>query len=173
MPIITIHLSFMKKIIVSAIALTSILSVSAADPAKQEKDSVEQIKFTDIISLPVTSVKNQSKSGTCWCFAGTSFFENEIRKATGDSLDLSEMYSVRHCYADKADKFVRTYGNINFAAGGSVLDVPYVWQNYGAVPEEVYQGLNYGEDKHTHGELDAALSAYVKAIVKKPNRKSI
>lgn len=163
----------MKKLIASALMLTTIMGAYAAEPAKAEKDSVEKIVFTDIISIPVTSVKNQSKSGTCWCFAGTSFYENEIRKATGDSLDLSEMYSVRHCYSDKADKFIRTYGNINFAAGGSALDVPYVWARYGAVPEEVYEGLNYGEDKHTHGELDAALSAYVKAVVKKPNRKTI
>ena len=81
----------MKKLIVSALALTTILGASAADPAKAEKDSVAALKFTDIITIPITSVKNQSKSGTCWCFAGTSFYENEIRKAGGDSLDLSEM----------------------------------------------------------------------------------
>lgn len=63
------------------------------------------------------------------------------------------------------------YGQANFAAGGSILDVPYVWKKYGAVPEEVYSGLNYGEDKHVHGELDGALKAYVDVMVKKPNKK--
>ncbi len=163
----------MKKLVLTALAVMAVFSVSAVEPAKVDSDSAVVLKFTDIITIPVTSVKNQAKSGTCWCFAGTSFYENEIRKAGGDSLDLSEMFSVRHCYSDKADKFIRTYGNINFAAGGSALDVPYVWAKYGAVPEEVYRGLNYGEKKHTHGELDAALSAYVKAVVKKPNRKTI
>ena len=81
------------------------------------------------------------------------------------------MFTVRHCYTDKADKYVRMYGQANFAAGGSLMDVPYVWKRYGAVPEEVYRGLEYGEDKHVHGELDAVLSAYVNAIVKKPNKK--
>lgn len=127
--------------------------------------------FTDIISLPTTSVKDQNKSGTCWCFAGTSFFEDEIRRLGGDSLDISEMFTVRHCYSDKADKYVRMYGQSNFAPGGSLMDVPYVWKNYGAVPEEVYRGLEYGENKHVHGELDAVLAAYVNAIVKKPNKK--
>ncbi len=127
--------------------------------------------FTDIITLPTTSVKDQNKSGTCWCFAGTSFFENEIRRLGGDSLDLSEMFTVRHCYADKADRFVRMYGQMNFAPGGSLLDVPYVWKHYGAVPEEVYRGLEYGEDKHVHGELDAVLDAYVKAVARKPTKK--
>ncbi len=134
-------------------------------------DTVEKFSFTDIISLPTTSVKDQNKSGTCWCFAGTSFFEDEIRKAGGDSLDLSEMFTVWHCYSDKADRYVRMYGGTNFSAGGSILDVPYVWKRYGVVPEEVYHGIEYGEDGHVHGELDGVLAAYVKTIVSKPNKR--
>lgn len=161
----------MKKLSVLLATALCVSGLSAEEPAAEKSDSVKGFEFKEIVSIPVTSVKDQNKSGTCWCFAGTSFFENEIRRATGDSLDLSEMFTVRHCYADKADKYVRTYGQINFAAGGSGLDVPYVWENYGAVPEEVYRGLNYGEDKHVHGELDAVLKAYVDAVVKKPNRR--
>ena len=63
------------------------------------------------------------------------------------------------------------YGQTHFAAGGPIADAPYVWKRYGAVPEEVYRGLNYGEEKHVHGELDAAVTAYLKAVVAKPNRK--
>jgi bleomycin hydrolase len=63
------------------------------------------------------------------------------------------------------------YGSANFGAGGSILDVPYVWKHYGAVPEEVYKGLEYGESKHVHGELDAILTAYLQAVVKNPNKK--
>lgn len=148
-----------------------ILAGLVAAPVFAQEPSDTSFVFTDIISLPTTSVKDQNKSGTCWCFAGTSFFEDEIRRLGGDSLDLSEMFTVRHCYFDKADKYVRMYGQSNFAPGGSLLDVPYVWKRYGAVPEEVYRGLEYGEDKHVHGELDAVLSAYVNAIVKKPNKK--
>ncbi len=159
--------------ILSALSLTMICIISAAaeEPAVENNDSVKGFEFKEIVTINVTSVKDQNRSGTCWCFASTSFFENEIRKAKGDSLDLSEMFSVRHCYADKADKYVRTYGKTNFAGGGSGLDVPYVLENYGAVPEEVYTGLHYGEDKHVHGELDAVLKAYVDAVVKKPNRR--
>ena len=134
-------------------------------------DSTKTFIFTDVINLPSTSVKDQNKSGTCWCFAGTSFYEDEIRKNGGDTLDISEMFTVRQCYRDKAERFVRMYGQTNFGAGGSAMDVPYVWKRYGAVPEEVYNGLQYGEDKHVHGELDAVLAAYLKEIVKKPNKK--
>lgn len=165
----------MKKSIIALLALAACAGgARAGEPAAAATDSVQAdtcFVFTDVISLPTTSVKDQNKSGTCWCFAGTSFFEDEIRRAGGDSLDLSEMFTVRHCYLDKAEKYVRMYGQLNFAAGGSTADVPYVWRTYGAVPEEVYTGLAYGEDKHIHGELDAALKAYLEAIVKVPNKR--
>ena len=157
----------MKRFIFALLASSTMLGAYA----QEKTDSVEGFVFTDEITIPVTSVKDQNKSGTCWCFSGTSFFENEIRKAGGDSLDLSEMFTVRHCYLDKADRYVRMYGSANFAAGGSILDVPYVWRRYGAVPEEVYSGLQYGEDKHVHGELDGILKSYVDVIVSKPNKK--
>ena len=158
------------KIYASLLAAALALPAAAQAPADTAATDTAFV-FTDIITLPTTSVKDQNKSGTCWCFAGTSFFENEIRRLGGDSLDLSEMFTVRHCYADKADRFVRMYGQMNFAPGGSLLDVPYVWKHYGAVPEEVYRGLEYGEDKHVHGELDAVLDAYVKAVARKPTKK--
>lgn len=162
----------MKKIELFALATLIGATSYAAEPADSAAaDSVEKFIFTDVISLPTTSVKDQNKSGTCWCFAGTSYFEDEIRRNGGDSLDISEMYTVRKCYEDKAEKFIRMYGQTHLAAGGSIMDVPYVWQRYGAVPEEVYTGLEYGEDKHVHGELDAAIAAYLKAVVAKPNKK--
>lgn len=142
-----------------------------AEPSDSIASDSVKFEFTDIKVIPTTSVKDQNKSGTCWCFAGTSFFEDEIVRKGGDSLDISEMFTVRKCYEDKAERFIRLYGETNFAAGGSALDVPYVWERYGAVPEEVYSGLQYGENKHVHGELDAALKAYLQAVVAKPNKK--
>lgn len=158
----------MNRLIIAALA-AAVLTPPTARADEETPDTA--FVFTDEIVIPVTSVKDQNKSGTCWCFSGTSFFENEIRKAGGDSLDLSEMFTVYHCYLDKADRYVRMYGNANFAAGGSIMDVPYVWRRYGAVPEEVYRGLCYGEDKHVHGELDGELAAIVDVVTKKPNKK--
>lgn len=162
----------MKKIFIFAVAFAAVLSASAAtDADSAATDTVKGFVFRDVTVVPTTTVKDQNKSGTCWCFAGTSFFEDEILRQTGDTIDLSEMFTVRHCYMDKADRYVRMYGQANFAAGGSVLDVPYVWERYGAVPEDVYSGLNYGEEKHVHGELDGILGSYVGVIVKNPNKK--
>lgn len=161
----------MKKYLAMALFVALCCHVDAKSPKKDkdEDDTKGGFVFTDIKTVPTTSVKDQNKSGTCWCFSGNSFFEDEILRQKGDTVDLSEMYVVRQCYKDKAERFIRLYGETNFGAGGSVVDVPYVWERYGAVPEDVYRGIKYGEDKHDHGELDAALSAYLKAVVKKPN----
>lgn len=140
--------------------------------AEEKTDSVEGFKFTDVKVVPGTSVKDQNKSGTCWSFSGLGFIENEILRNTGKELDLSEMWIVRNCYADKADRYVRMDRKTNFAAGGSVLDVAYVIDNYGIVPEEAYKGLEYGEEKHDHYELDPVLTGIVEAVNDKKGKKS-
>lgn len=161
----------MKKSLIASLAL-AVCATAAAVPADSvATDSVKGFQFKDIHTVKTTSVKDQNKSGTCWCFSGTSFFEDEIMRLGGDSLDLSEMFTVYNCYKDKADRYVRYYGQTNFAPGGSLIDVAYVWDRYGAMPETAYNGLGYGEDKHVHGELDGILEAMLKVIVKKPNKK--
>lgn len=155
----------MKKIF----SMAAMLSVALSGVAQTEStDSVEKkpegFVFTDVITIPSTSVKNQNKSGTCWSFAGTGFIEDAVRKVKGDSLDLSEMFTVRQCYLDKARRYVRLQGKGNVDQGGSIVDVAYVMDNYGAIPEEVYSGLNYGEEKHDHAELSRALMAYMNAV---------
>ena len=160
------------KLLLSAAAIAlSALAMNAQDATKATPDTVKGFCFTDVKINPTTSVKDQNKSGTCWCFASTSFMEDEIMHKGGKPLDLSEMFTVRHCYLDKADKYVRTGGNINFAQGGAAGDVGYVWKRYGAVPESVYAGLEYGEDKHSHYELAGVLKAYLDAILKNPNKR--
>ncbi len=161
----------MKKILTLALAATVAAGAFAQEPAA--KDSVKGFEFKDVKTVRTTSVKDQNKSGTCWSFAGISFFEDEIMRAGGDSLDLSEMFVVRHCYADKAEKYVRMYGKLNFSPGGSILDIPYVIERYGIVPDEVYHGLNYGEEKHSHFEMDEILLGLVKSVVAKPNQGKI
>ncbi len=159
----------MKKFLAGFMALGTVLGASAeADVVNADSTG---FKFTDVKLVKTTPVKDQNKSGTCWCFSGISFFEDEILRKTGKEMDLSEMFVVRHCYDDKADKYVRMYGALNFAQGGSGLDVPYAWERYGIVPEEAYRGLNYGEDKHSHYEMADVLTSYVKAVVRKPNKR--
>lgn len=151
-------------------ASNTYMEAPAAAPEIIVPDSTG-FKFTDIKVNKTTPVKNQNKSGTCWSFSGTSVLEEDVLRKGGPELDLSEMWTVRNCYIDKAKKYISTQGNINFAQGGSFADVLYAVDNYGAVPEEVYAGLNYGEKKHSHYEMESALKAYLNAIMKNPNKK--
>lgn len=129
-------------------------------------------KFKDEIRLKTTSVKDQHRSGTCWSFSTLSFIESEmIRLGKKDIPDLSEMFVVRHCYSDKAIKTVRLHGHLNFAGGGAFHDVLYVIKNYGMVPEEVFNGLKIGEEKHVHYEMDQVLKDYVDGVIKNRNKK--
>ena len=128
-------------------------------------------QFTDIKRLPATSVKDQARAGTCWSWSGISFFESEMIRMGKEPIDLSAMYIVRHAYSDKATKFVRLHGSMNFAVDGAFCDVMHVIKNYGIVPMDVYKGLNYGEPNHAFGEIDDVLAGYVNAVIKNSNKK--
>lgn len=160
----------MKTSILSAVFGLAALTSFAQDKPQEKKDTTGFV-FTDVRVVESTPVRDQNKSGTCWCFAGTAFFEDEIIRKGGKPVDLAEMYAVRKCYEDKADRYVRMYGTANFSQGGSLLDVPYVWTKYGIVPESVYPGLSYGEDNHIHSEMESAMKGYLRGIVGKPNKR--
>lgn len=158
----------MNKLLLSAILTlgTALIWAAPADTA-----AVDTFRFTITKSNKITPVKNQANTGTCWSFSGIAFFESEMLRLGKPEADLSEMFVVHHSYNDKADKFVRTNGMINFAQGGSFHDVMYVLKHYGIVPEQVKPGLNYGEERHNHSELEGVARAFVDVVVKNPNRK--
>lgn len=158
----------MNKLLLSCILATFAFTAFAAEKTTA---AVDTFQFTIVKENKITPVKNQASSGTCWSFSGLGFFESELLRMGKPEVDLSEMFVVYHSYSDKADKFVRTNGHINFAAGGSFHDVMYVLKNYGIVPEQQMNGLNYGEDSHRHGEIDALTESYVKTVVRNPNKK--
>jgi aminopeptidase C len=122
-------------------------------------------QFTVIKENPITPVKNQASSGTCWSFSGVGLLESELIRMGKGTFDLSEMYIVRRNYEDKAIKYARLHGSLNFAGGGSFADVIETINAYGIIPEEAYSGLNYGTDRHEHGELDKVLKGYMDEIV--------
>ncbi len=158
-----------KKIFVSLSLLMGLFSLTLL--AQDGAPKPEAFQFTDEVVLPATPVKNQHRTGTCWSFSALSFFESEMLRMHKPVTDLSEMFIVYHTYLSKAEKYVRMQGNTSFSAGGAFHDASNVIRTLGIVPEEVYTGLNYGEDKHVHGELDQTLRDYAEAIVKNPNRK--
>ena len=122
--------------------------------------------FTMKKELACTSVKNQSASSTCWCFSGISMFESELLRMGKKPYDLSEMYIVRHTYEKKADMYARMHGSSTFAGGGEYGDLLTGTREIGLVPDAAYPGLNYGEVKHNHSEMDAVLKGYMDAVIK-------
>ena len=128
-------------------------------------------QITDDVVVPHTSVKNQSRSGTCWCFAGIGMVEAEILRKYNVEVDLSEMYLVRWAYANKFEKYVRMQGTCNFSPGGEVFDVLYAINEDGMMTEEAYNGLVLGEGIHNHGELHSVLAEYGKIVNKQHNGK--
>lgn len=127
--------------------------------------------FTKVTNLDATPVQDQNNTGTCWSFSALSYFESELLRLGKGTQNLSEMYVVRQSYIDKADKYVRMHGKSNFGQGGGFWDIPYVLKNYGIVPEEVYNGKNYGGgEKHNHSELEAVLTAIVKTVTDNPQK---
>ncbi len=153
--------------------LVGMLLISYTISAQEKKEEEKEVgyQFTAIKEIPCTPVKDQYRSGTCWSFSGLGFLESEMLRLGKPTVDLSEMFVVYHSYSDKATKYVRLHGSLNFGAGGAFHDVTNCIRKYGIVPEEVYRGLNYGEEKHVHGELDRTLLDNVKAIVDNPNKK--
>ena len=153
----------MKKLFVlAAIALGFAAAASAQ----------EGFKFTDNNEVKkLVPITNQYRSGTCWCFSTLSYLEEEIMAVGGEQMTLSQMWVVRHAYFDKAVKYVRLHGNLNFAVGGAAHDVTEMIAKYGIVPREVYTGQNYGTELPEFNEIDDVLKAYVEAIIKNGNGK--
>ncbi len=150
--------------------LSSLFIVFAFLTSTVAQTQPEGYQFTMQKQLPVTSVKNQSRTNTCWSFSAISMLESELLKNGKGEYDLSEMFVVYHDYLKKAEKFVRMHGTIEFAAGGENNDVTDVFKEFGMVPETVFTGLKKGETSHNQFEMDKVLRAYVDGIEKSENQ---
>lgn len=162
----------MKKFIIPVAILCASICATA-----QVKSPVADLdyNFTTVKANPITSVKNQASSGTCWAYSTIGFFESEaIRlgniKDTLKYPDFSVFYVVSHSYMDRAVKYVRLDGNLTFGAGSEADDVLHVIEDYGIVPLEAMTGMNYGTELPRQAELDAVLAGYISAVAKNPNR---
>ena len=143
--------------------LVNSLKVNASDKSK------ESFKFTDIINLANTSVKNQGSSGTCWSYSGNSFLESEMIRIGKQPVEISQIFTARNAYVEKGKNYVRMHGAVTLGDGGSLHDVTNMLKKYGAVPQEVYTGLNYGTAKNKFAEMAALTEGLLVAAVKNPN----
>ena len=160
----------MKKIFALALGLLTVSGVMAMDvdaKPKKQSEQPEGIQFTVVKENPITSIKNQNRAGTCWCYSSLAFIESELLRMGKGEYDFSEMFLVHNTYLDRAEKAVRTHGDVSFAQGGSFYDVIYGMEAFGLVPEaEMRPGAMYGMTLSNHNELSAVSDAVVAAIAK-------
>jgi bleomycin hydrolase len=154
-----------------AFALMCLLLVSTYSQETRKNKINGGYTFTIEKEIPTTEVRDQYKSGTCWCFSSQSFLETELIRMGKGKFNLSEMFVVRSVYELKARKYLRMMGKISFGAGGEFHDVLNVIRERGIVPQEVYTGMPAGQTRPINGEVDAVLTASLEAAVKLPNGK--
>ncbi len=156
----------MKKQLAAAMA-TALISTAAL------AQNDEGFKFTTVKTIPITSVKNQYQSGTCWCFSTLSFFEAELLRLGKGEYDFSEAFVVHKTMEDRADKAVRTHGDVSFSPGGSAYDVLFCLQNYGIVPQNAMpsMGTLSGDSLPNNHELDKVAGSIVEAVAKSDAKK--
>jgi aminopeptidase C len=160
----------MKKLF--SIALLAIMAIGVQ---AEEKDSAKSNKpvFTTIKEIPVTSMKDQNRSGTCWDYSTLSYFEAEILKATGKKYDLCESFVANKTYMDRAIQVVRYHGDCQFSQGGSAEDVLATLKTWGICPEGAmpFPGSLYGDSLNNFNEFFSLLEPYVAAIAKSSAKK--
>lgn len=148
----------MKKTFFAALLLAGAGAVFAQPPADNA--------FTVIKKVDHTPVKDQALTGTCWSFSTTSLVESQTMLLKAGVFDLSEMFTVRNIYVEKARNYILRQGSAQFGSGGLGSDVINAMARYGAVPENVYSGLLLGKTRHDHRQLDAKLKSYLDSLLK-------
>ncbi len=165
----------LKKLLAVCAFFVGISAVFAQDnlvnslKVNASENSKAAFTFTDIVNLEKTSVKNQGSSGTCWSYSGNSFIESEMIRMGKKPVEISQIYTARNAYIEKGRNYVRMHGAVTLGDGGAFHDVINMYKKYGAVPQLVYSGLNYGTDKNKFGEMAAIMEAVLAATVKNPN----
>jgi len=154
----------MKKFLL-LLHVTFIASFLFAQTA--QKQTFQKPEFFDIKTVKATPVKNQAMTGTCWCFSTTSLLESEEIRRDKKEIDLSEMFTVRNIYIEKAKNFILRQGHTQFGEGGLSHDMIHAVGTYGAIPEAVYSGLVNGQTQYNHQQLISRLQNYLDSVLKK------
>ena len=131
----------------------------------QGKDVQKYYQIKPIFALGVTDVKDQGHSGPCWSYTGASFLESEMMKKKKQPVDLSEIYTARKVYLEKAINYLRMHGALTWGDGGELHDIINIYRKYGAVPQSIYTGLINGATVNNFNEMQKDLEGYLKGIV--------
>ena len=156
-------MAFMAAMLI-AVSATAQENLRLAAPNTGDKKT-----FKTLIELPITSVKNQHRSGTCWDYATLGYLESEILRKTGQTYDLCEMFVVNKDYMDCATHYVRMHGYSQISEGGSCDDVLEVIRQHGICPESAMPapGSLVGDSLANFNVFFPELERTVSSIVQK------
>ncbi|HYM94098.1 MAG TPA: C1 family peptidase [Chitinophagaceae bacterium] len=154
----------MRRLFFAFIFIT-IATISFSQP--EANNAIKPPRFFDVKKLEATSVKNQAMTGTCWCFSTTSLLESDEIRKDKRVIDLSEMFTVRNIYIEKARNYILRQGKAQFGEGGLGHDEIRAVATYGAVPLEDYTGLLNGQKMYNHQRLFSRLQRYLDSVLKK------
>lgn len=148
--------------------MAAMLTLNAGAAEKKDGEKANQPVFTTVKANPITSIKNQNRSGTCWDYSTLSFFEAELLRKTNKTFDLCEAFVANKTYMDRAIQVVRLHGDCQFAQGGSAYDPLFAIQHYGICPEDAMPrtGSLYGDTLFNFNEFFNVMSPYVAAVAK-------
>jgi len=122
----------------------------------KSKDEFKSYWYNDPVS--------QGRTGTCWCFSTTSYFESEVYRLHQKKVKLSEMYTVYWEYVEKAKRFIKERGNSAFEEGSEANAVPRIWKMYGIVPIEAYAGLQPDQKYLDHQAMIKEMKSYLENV---------
>jgi bleomycin hydrolase len=146
----------MIKLLSIAVAL---ISINCAFAQKSVPITIKQI--------PAGTVKYQGNTNTCWSFSTTSMIESGAIINDHKDIDLSELFTARNLYIEKAKRYILSNGTTLFEAGGLSHDALFGIQKYGAIPAEFYgrdKGVKFSESSAV--QLDEILKKYLDSTLK-------
>ena len=166
-----------KSIVLSLGLFIGTLGVQAQDnlinsiKGNASENSKAAFQFTDVINLENTPIRDQGSTGTCWSYSGNSFLESEMIRMGKAPVEISQIYTARQTYIEKAKNYVGLHADKAQGEGGQVHDVLTIFKKYGAVPKEVYSGLQEGQTRNNFGEMTPILHNMTENVAKskKPN----
>jgi len=165
----------MKPVMIAAGLLFTAGSLFAQDNLvnslknNQSTDSKNSFTFTPVINAEATSVKNQKSSGTCWSYSTNSFLESEMIRMGKKPVDLADIFTARNAYIEKGINYVRMHGALTLGDGGACHDVINMFALYGALPQDVYNGRDYGTPGNSSDVMNAKTKQILEDAVKAPN----
>lgn len=104
--------------------------------------------FKTEIMLRTTPVKDQGSSQLCWLYTLTAAIETDGIER-GDSVHLSPLWLARHYVMEQAMRAYFTDEEITLR--GTLMDALRLWDTYGMVGYDSYNGIKWFERSDTTG----------------------